>query len=175
VEVLEKPDCGVYVVVYTFEGMPHGAAMDDYERAYLSMFEQYPRSVVVFDTRRIDLPTPEVLLRKLSLLKLVKHRAVCQTLANIVLTDFPLVKQLVMRLAKAGGQTAPFYVCDSPDEVADTVSAACVRYAGRTVPGTPAGGLRFKDLDPAATTALVLVRFVSFMRHFLSLAAKQAS
>lgn len=160
------------VALFTFRGLPCGKDWHPYEQAYLSLYRSFPTFIILFDTRNIDFPSLDVIQNVKALLQRLKHRTVSQVPAVIVLTQFQLIKELVLTVIKAGGQAAPFFISTDPDQVVQYAADVATFSSGKNVPRwwqTRPGLVSIRDAGTATILALVLQQFVIFSRHFVRL------
>ena len=158
------------VAVVSFKGLPSDGDWVLYERAYLSLYRDHNKFIIIFDTRNIDFPTLDVIQNKKVLLQTLKHRTVGQVPAVLVLTQFDIIKQLVLTVIRAGGQAAPFFISTLPEDVVQYATDVATAVSGRNVPHwwrTRPGLVSIGDTDRAVILALVLQQLITFSRHFV--------
>ena len=161
------------IVLITIERLPESdAAWSAYESAYRAMFAQHASIVLVFDTRRIGLPSLQLIMRKRALMAEMKPLTVGIVSKVIILTAHALVRDLVAALLKAGGQTAPFYIATDPAAAIDQVLDMAQILTGAPLPHTP-GQLTRADVGDAAMCSLVCIWFLLIGKHYMRLAAER--
>jgi hypothetical protein len=155
------------VVVITFYETLSSSEILAYRKAYRDMYHSRQRFVLVFDTRQLSMPTPELFQTKLDLIFNFKHHSLAQVMGAIILTDYEFIKHLVMQLCKAGGQAAPLSVVTTVQECASLAADWVELIHGRTPASIALQRPLFSKTEPAVVMALLVCKFIMFMRHFI--------
>ena len=156
------------VVVITLRDCLDEVSWELYEQSYRKLYSLYKRFAIVFDGRQMGLPGVDIIVKKLALLKSLKHRSVGQLATAIVLTEYDIIKSLVSQLVQAGGQAAPFEITTGIHDAANLVGCTLEIQAGRKPREQAAGALTFRDLHSSAIVALFLLKLARFSRHILA-------
>jgi hypothetical protein len=155
------------VVVVTFYETLSSLEIQAYKKAYKDMYHSRRRFVLVFDTRQLSMPTPELFQTKVDLIFNFKHHSLAQVIGAVILTDYDFIKHLVMQISKAGGQAAPLAVVTTVQECAHLTADWLELIHGRTPAAIAACRPLFSKTEPAAVMALLVCKFIMFMRHFI--------
>jgi len=154
-------------MVVTIEGSMVGPEIARYAAEYEAMYDTLDRFVVIMDIRRIDFPSADMFNVQKNLLTKLKHRSVSQVMGAVVFTEYESVKELIMALVKAGGQAAPFSIVTTVPECVHTVANWVQLIHRQTPTSTKNTGPLFVKTDPATIVAILVFRFIMFMRHFI--------
>ena len=155
------------VVVVKFFDTLSSSEIVAYRKAYQDMYRTRRRFVLVFDTRELSMPTPELFQTKVDLVFNLKHRTLAQVMGVIILTEYELIQHLVMQLIQAGGQAAPFAVVTTVQECARLAVDWLELIHGRTPAAIAACRPLFSETEPAVLVSLLACKFIMFMRHFI--------
>lgn len=162
--------CDRRVVVVTIVGSPTEADWPRFRELFLRAYADYSKFALLFDVRRMGLPSIPVIVSLCELMKSLKADTVRQVMAAIVLTDDAMTQQLILAVVRAAGQASLFYALSDAQEAADT--AARLAALINALPGVCAAPLDSAALTWAAckadvVEAMLLVMFIRVMRHFL--------
>ena len=156
------------ISVVTFTGCFDIRDWHSYERSFRDLYVKHSRAVVVFDLRQVSLqiaPIIDFITHKKDLLAELKPRTCKMLFAAVVLTEYELVSNIVLNIAKASGQASLFYACSSLDEVVGVVGRLVAILDNRKI--KPVGGLQWKDVSTASVVVMLLSFFIRISRHFL--------
>ena len=159
---------GSHVGLVRIVGMLEPDEMPVYKQMYSAMYDKMDRFIIVFDTREMAIPSLQLFAEKVNLLSKLKHRTCSQVMGAVVLTEFDLIKTLVSEILKMSGQAAPFAIVTSVSSCITQIRQWITIANGKTPPGMEHLLLKFSENAPASSAALLVLRFLQFMRHFLS-------
>ena len=97
------------VAVVTFRDTPTLECWPQYEHSFRRLYDKYARFVIVFDVSGMGVPPFSLISKKKQLIIDLKSKTVKQVLANIVFTPHEIVRDVVVALVRAAGQSSPFY------------------------------------------------------------------
>ena len=157
------------VSVVTFTGSFDIRDWHAYERAFRDLYVKHSRAVIVFDLRRVTLeisPILSFITRKKDLLAALKPKTCKMLFAAVVLTEYELVSEIVLNIAKASGQASLFYACSRLEEVVTVVGRLVSILDKRRIVSN--GGLQWKDVSTGSIVVMLLAFFIRLARHFLN-------
>lgn len=146
------------VVLLTFAHAMRSADTAAYEEAYAKMYDAAARFVLVFDVRSLHVPSCELIMRQTALIMACKPRTAAQVQSVVVLSASKAVCELITRLVKAAGQSAPFYMCASMEDA----HACIVRSIRAMFPISPAR----QTLRPLTALLLAWTLPMRVAKHF---------
>ena len=158
-----------YISVVTFTGSFDIRDWHAYEREFRDLYVKHTRAVIVFDLRRVSLnisPIVDFISHKKDLLASLKPRTCKMLFAAVVLTEYELISELVLNIAKASGQASLFYACSRLEEVVTVVGRLVAVLDKRKI--AYGGGLQWKDVSTGSILVMLLAFFIRIGRHFLN-------
>ncbi len=157
------------VVVISMASSPTEDMWHKYQQTFLRLYDKYPHFVVVFDLRKMGMPSLGVIEEKRKLLMKLKPRTCRQLLAAVVITAYEPIRDIIMALVTAAGQAAPFYAFTDPQLAAHKAAQLAHLIKGTRCCMMPASprALTWGKASTGLKYALVLLVFGRCIRHFL--------
>ena len=171
---IESPHPNISVI--RFGGTFEEGMWPAYEKAYRELYTKHARATIVFDLRGISLETvstivPFIMLKK-NLLMSLKAQTCRMLLAAVILTEYDIVRDVVLHIVKLSGQASLFYAFSDAGEATKTVARLVAVMNNRRLPRTNPAALQWKDVSNTHITMLLLAFFIRICRHFLALRKK---
>ena len=110
------------VVVVTFNDTPTLETWPQYEHCFTRVYEKYAQFVSVFDVSGMGIPPFQLISKKKQLIVDMKPKTIRQVLANIVFTPHETVRDVIVALVRAAGQSSPFYAFSDAESVVKAIS-----------------------------------------------------
>ena len=109
------------VVVVTFHDTPTMECWAQYVQCFTRLYDKYAQFVIVFDVSGMGVPAFDVIANKKQLIMDLKPKTAKQVLATIVVTPYEHIRDIIVALVKAAGQSSPFYAFSETSSVVHTV------------------------------------------------------
>jgi len=144
------------VVVVTFKDTPTVETWPQYEHCFTRVYEKYAQFIVVFDVSGMGIPPFQLISKKKQLIVDMKPKTVRQVLANIVFTPNETVRDVIVALVRAAGQSSPFYAFSDTQSVVKAASRLVRLIKGfPMVDVSPPETLVWGDLSFTSRVALI--------------------
>jgi hypothetical protein len=166
---------GGCVAVIAFHDTPSMECWPQYLQCFTRLYDKYAQFVMVFDVSGMGVPSFDVIASKKQLIMDMKPKTARQVLATIVVTPYEPIRDIIVALVQAAGQSSPFYAFSDTRSVVQTVSRLYRIIKGLGVgPGPKShAAVRWGDLSFVARVSVIALTILQSLPAILASTARR--